>query len=338
MQIPAGPPTARHEQTPIEDAHGQVWHNWATDGWDQFDAVTITVSGAQQFVTTAPTGTGLVIGSQAGDGNHRVAYLRRGTEGIDQEVTTLILPPVGFIATNAQCGHLHRVRQYAPGRWEGIAIWTAVVGGGYNLINTRGVRWDGVTLFQSDGDAASSADAGFIDRSVRVWARQRFQFGTWVYQLDVTPTHAWGLAINDRINVTSVSGAPDETNIPVGNVDTIGGSVQATPATTGALAWSPTPAGTVTPASDQKRYAPFWLRSRVTGRSETSQVVEWMRWRLGEAMPDWSDPRVQRRTITANANVPALAVSEGRAALWAAHMTAGSGVRFGDLKTSLVAS
>jgi hypothetical protein len=338
VQLPAGPPFARHEQTPLEDAHGATWHNWTTDGWEQFDPVTITVDVGQTFVTSVPTGTGLVLGTGAGHGNHRVAYLRKGTDKVDGEISATILGPVGWNAGGAQQGVIHRVRQISPGLWEGIAVWTAVVGGGYNLINTRGVRWDGVTLFQSDGDLASSADTTFIDRSLRVWARQRFQFGQWVGEYHALPAHLWGLAVGDVLNVASVSGLADETGRAATVADRISGVVQIQPATTGAVAWAPVPAGTITPAGDEKRWCPFVLRSRVVGHDPFQQTVEWMRYRLGEPPPDWSDPRVQRKAIAANASVPRLAVDQGLDALWNAHMHDGSGGRWGDLRFQAVAA
>ena len=342
MPVPPGPPFTRHEQTPLEDVHGATQHNWAVDGWAAFDPVTISVDVGQTFSTTAATGTGTVIGTGAGHGNHRVAYLRKGTDKIDGEIESLILGPIGWNNGGAQQGQIHRVREISPGLWEGIAIWTAVVGGDYGLINTRGVRWDGTTLFQSDGDIASSADTPYIDRSLRVWGRQRFQFGSWINEYHALPAHLWGLRVSDQVTITSVSGTGfNETAQPVTNVDPIGGIVQLVdPVDTGAVAFAITPGGLITPAgtSSQRKWCPYWLRSRVTGRDPFNQTVEWMRYRWGEPRPDWSDARVQRRTITANAGVPALAVSEGRDALWAAHFHDGSGGQWGDFRSQVVST
>jgi hypothetical protein len=322
----------------MEDAHGGTWHNWATDGWEPFEPIVISADGNQAFATSVVTGTGTVIATQPTGGNMRVAHVRSGTEKYDGEITSLIMGPIGWNAGGAQQGHIHRVREVSPGLWEGIAVWTAVVGGGYNMINTRGVRWNGATLFQSDGDVATVGDTPYIDRSLRVYARQRFQFGQWVSELHALPVHLWGMVTGDRINVASVTGMADETARTVGQANTLGGVVQFEPVQTGTLAYAVSPAGTITPAGDEKRWCPFWLRTRVVGGTASAQTVEWMRWRLGDPTPDWADPRVQRKAIAANANVPALALGPGRDAIWNAHYVNGSGGRWGDLKFQAVAS
>lgn len=308
-------------------------HSWTEEGWAPYRPVVMTDDAGQTFATTVATGSGIITGTGAGHGNHRVAYLRDCTTWADSEMTSLILPPVGWNNGGAQVGHFHRVRERLPGQWEAIAVWTAVVGGDYGLLNTRGVRFDGATLLQSDGDIASSADTPFIDRSLRIWGRQRFQFGSWINEYHALPTHLWGLSVGDLVTTTSVSGTGfNETAQPVTNVDRIGGIVQlADPSDTGAVAFAITPGGTLTPAgtSAEKRWAPYWLSTRVVGGTSSAATVEWMRWRYGEPQPDWSDARVQRKAIAANANVPELATAPGQCGLWGAHFHDGSAGMFG---------
>lgn len=322
----------------FQDDETVVEHDWERHGWAAFNPVTITVDGAQVFVGTVASGLGVLTGTQAGAGSHRVAYLRSGTRWRDSEITSVVFGPAGtaWNGTNAQQGHLHRVRPVSgvPGMWEGIAIWTAVFGGGYELINTRGVRFDGATLFQSGGDAASSGDAGFIDRSLIVDARQRLNFGSWLNQYRAIPMHLNGLKVGTLVTIANVSGTGfDQTDIAVNAVDPATGLVQVIdPTDTTTVAWGSTPTGTVIPsgASAPARYVPFAVSSRVEGDDPDSQVVAWKRWKhLYEDEPDWGSQRVQRKTITSNVDVPDLAVGSGHCALWGAHFHDGSAGTWG---------
>lgn len=320
-------------------------HDWGLHGTSDFTAVPISVDVGQAFTLGAVTGTGTVTGTQAGHGNHRVAYVHSCPDAADGEMVSLVLGPTGWNNGGAQQGHIHRVREISPGLWEGIAVWTSVFGGGYELINTRGVRWDGTTLFQSDGDLATSADLAFIAREVRVHARERFQFVTpWFNKYHVMPRNPysqvgqWGLAIGDLVTITAVSGTGfNETNIVVQDINVVGGYVQVQdPVDTGAVPYNITPDGVITPSStsSQKRFAPFFMASRVVGGSASSATVEWKRWRYedGPIGPDWSDSRVQRRAIASNAGVPQLATQPGRFALWAAHFHDGSAGSWGQVR------
>lgn len=232
-------------------------HSWTDEGWSPFTPVTMTDDAGQVFATTVVTGTGVITGTQAAHGNHRVAYLRDCTDWVDSEVTSLVYGPVGWNNGGAQQGHLHGVREISPGVWEAIAVWTAVVGGGYELLNVRGVRWDGTTLLQSSGDAATSADQSYIDRALRLWGRQRFQFGSWINEYHALPPHLWGLSVGDLVTTTAVSGTGfNETAQPVTNVDRTGGIVQLVdPSDTGAVAFAITPGGLMAPGGvhSQKR-------------------------------------------------------------------------------------
>src|ERR671923_1583371 len=105
--------------------HG-VDHDFKRDGWNGFTKVVITSDGVQVFTeSVSATGRGRVTGAAA-PGNHRVAHLRDGTVERDSVITSVIYGPgSGWGGTNAQQGHLHRVREISPGLWEGIAIWTS---------------------------------------------------------------------------------------------------------------------------------------------------------------------------------------------------------------------
>jgi hypothetical protein len=319
-------------------------HDWAVHGTDDFTPVVITDDDPQVFSLTAPTGTGTITGTVAGNGNHRVAYVHSCPAVADGEMTSLILGPTAFATTNAQQGHIHRVREISPGVWEGIAVWTAVVGGGYELINTRGVRWDGVTLQQSNGDIATSADTPFLDRSMRVYARERFQFGAWFNRYHVLPRNSWGqagqwgLQNGDLVTITAVSGTGfNETNVAVQEINASTGYLQVQdPADTGAVAYAVSPDGLIIPSStsSQKRWTPYYLATRVVDGSASAATVEWKRWRYEEGPdgPDWSDARVQRRAITPSAGVPELATEPGQFALWAAHFHTGSAGSWGSVR------
>jgi hypothetical protein len=89
--------------------------------------------------------------------------------------------------------------------------------------------------------------------------------------------------------------------------------------------------------TNQKRWAPFWLSTRVRGGSASSVVVEAKRWRPEDGEPDWSDARVMRQTIATNGNVPALALGPGSCALWGAHFISTSSGSWGAVRAMEVA-
>jgi hypothetical protein len=69
-----------------------------------------------------------------------------------------------------------------------------------------------------------------------------------------------------------------------------------------------------------KQYSPMWLASRVRGGDDTTVVIEYKRWRPSESEPSWNGPRVRRRTITTDADVPFMPNQRGHAGLWTAHL------------------
>jgi hypothetical protein len=316
---------------------GRVEHDWVGEGWGPFEAVVMSADGAQAFTQWVADGAGVLTATEPGAGNLRVAYLRDGTDWTDSEMTSLIVGPEGWNGiNNAQQGHLHRVREVEPGLWEGIAVWTAVVGGTYELLNVRGVRFDGATLFQSGGESATRADAGDIDRTVRVLGRERFQFiSTWINQFQCLPADLHGLGPGDIVSIADVSGDGfNEAAIAVGQADRAAGMVQIVePTDTTTEAFVYTPAGLIRPAGvdGMKRWCPFWLSTRVRGGTDMALTVEIKRWRDRDPEPDWSDRRVIRHPIAAAGNVPALAPGPGLCGLWGAHFSSGSSASWGAL-------
>jgi hypothetical protein len=318
-------------------ASPEVVHDWDLDGWDPFTPVVISDDDPQVFDLTVASGRGVITGSVADNGNHRVAYLREGTLWADSEITSVIYGPGGtaWTGTNGQQGHLHRVREVEPGVWEAIAAWTAVFGGGYETINTRAVRFDGATLFQGDGDIATSADIPFIDRRLAIVSKERTTgFGLFFNNMGVTPAHLYGLAGGDIVTVDSTDATMDQTDIAVNGATPGTGVVQVVEPTTLSTSALAVDRGHITPSgvSRSKRWVPYVMSTRVVGGDATAAVLELKRWRLGDPEPDWSDPRVQRQDVTANAGVPTVPTEPGLCALWAAHFFGGSTGTFGGLR------
>lgn len=314
-------------------------HDFARDGWSGFTPEVMSVDGDQVFDAAVVDGRGRITGTQAGDGNHRVAYLRAGTDWADSEVRSVIWGPSDdWSGTNAQQGHLHRVREISPGVWEGIAVWTAVFGGDYSLLNTRAVRFDGVDLLQSGGDDATiGAAIDTIDRRVGVVAVLIGAFTTHWYRFTTPERLAHINNTGDTITVSGMSddqfnhediAVDDVNNIPAGVIRVVGGSGTQGDWSFDGVGASPL----ITPTSRQRRWVPYTLATRVIGGDSSAATVEWMRWRPEDGPPDWGDPRVQRRDIATNANVPELPVGPGLCGLWGAHFHTGSYGEFGQLE------
>lgn len=323
--------------------HGLVEHDWARDGWAPFTPVVMTADEEQAFEQTVVDGAGVLTSTAPTGGSFRVAYLREGTVCRDSEVTSLVLGPGDWAFTNAQQGHLHRVREVAPGVWEAIAVWTAVFGGGYQLLNVRGVRFDGTTIWQSGGDDATAGDFGFIDHATRLTGVRRFTgFGLFLNEYQARDTGRLAhLLTGDLVTIADLTDTSfNETAVALnGSVGPSGVAQVLDPTHTDLVPWTPVAGGTLVPVSDEKRVCPFWLSTRVRGGTASALTVELKRWRPDEPEPDWSDVRVQRRAVVPDVDVPALAVDAGYAALWGAHFLDGSsgawgGARFRRLSTA----
>jgi hypothetical protein len=317
--------------------HGLVEHDWSRDGWEPLTPVVMSADGAQVFEASVVDGRGVVTGTQAGNGGLRVAYLRSGTDWRDGEVRSLVYGPTAdWDGSNAQQGHLHRVRQVSSGLWEGIAVWTTVVGGfRYDFLHCNAVRFDGTTLSQGTGAPGFGAtDASSFERRVVVNRANRVDAFDVVQFRHCLPTHLYGLADGDLVSVTGmVEASLNLSNVAVSGVNRSTGFFQAASATAGDLT-DEAAGGTVLHAGVDvnRRYCPFWLATRAVGGTGSSVTVEAKRWRPEDPEPDWGDARVLRGTITPSVGVPALPNGAGLHGLWNAHYHDGSGGAWGDLR------
>jgi hypothetical protein len=317
--------------------HGVIDHDWDMHGWAPFTPVTITEDAATSASQSVVGGKGVLTGAGVGGGD-RIAYLRSGTEWLDSEITSLIIGPTGWVGNNAQQGHLHRIRPISPGSttYEAIAVWTAVFGGGYNLLNTQNVRFDGTSLLQGGGPGASSADAGYIDRTARITAIDRFQFINWISEYTLADAALLShLIAGDLVTITGTADATmNETNVAVlgqANIATSQVQVQDPAHTTAVpLTFS---GGSIVPTSNEKKYCPYWLSTRVRGGSAASVTGQWKRWRHNEPEPPWSDPRVQTFTCVPDVDIPAgPPAAAGFCGLWNAHVSNGSTTQWGPVR------
>jgi hypothetical protein len=322
-------------QSSVDSAIGVV-HDWDLNGWTPFTEVVITADGSQDFTKTVDAGAGKVAGTLAGNGNHREAHMLAGTDWVDSEMTSLIFSPVGWVSGGAQQGHIHRMREVSPGLWEGIAVWTGVFGTDYRGLNIRGVRFDGTTLLQSGGDAATGADSDYLDRRMLVRATERISFGSMIQQYRVVDADKLlHMAVGDIVDAESfVDSSFNQTDVAIGGIDHTTGNISITDPESGpVVGLTAVYNGRITPDSTngQKRWTPYWMTTRVRGTSTASQIVEVKRWKPEDREPDWGDPRVLRRTILSNANVPDLAIGQGHCALWIAHFISTSSGKFGKV-------
>lgn len=323
-------------------ASAEVAHDWAVDGWTPFTAITMTDDAPQAFAQSVANGKGVLTATQASGGGLRVAYAREGTLWADSEITTPIVGPTDWAATNAQQGHIHRVREVSPGLWEGIAVWTSVFGGDYGTLLINGVRWDGTTLFQATAGSAT-ADQPYIDRTMRVRSRSRVNFGGVIQSYEVIENaNLADLIVGDIIDITSLADASyNEAAIAIAQIDTGQGTISVFDPASGpndAAALAVTGKIQPTQSVNQKRWCPYVLSSRVVGGSDSSVTVEVMRYKPQEGRPDWSDTRVQRATLTPTVDVPSLATEPGLCALWGAHFIDGSSGAFGSPRFRQVGS
>ena len=332
-----GPVSALEGRVDALEAPTEVHHSWSRDGWDPFDAITITAHGAQTFVPSVENNQGVLTSTEPGLGSLRVAYAHEATDGwADSEITSAIIGPVGPVAwtgDNAQQGHLHRIAEVTPGVWRAIAIWTSVVfGNGYNHLHVALVEWDGATLTQN-GPADSgfgSAGAAWIDRQTIAIAHARVLGVADRFQL-ATPARLAHLVSGDRVDLASFSdpllngtGREVQPVDPEGIMNVIRPDAQAD------APWS-FARGVIRPAANPKRYAPFGLRTRVTNDGDDI-VVEAIRWRHNvDPEPGWDHPSAQRSVITPGGNVAA-APAAGKCGLWGAHFYGGSAGAWGDIR------
>lgn len=327
---------------------GAVLHDWTLHGTRGWTPVVINQDSAQAFTLTANNGRGTIAAGASSSGNHRVAYLHDNTEWRDGVVTSLIWGPTAdWSGVNAQQGHLHRVRQISTTTWEGIAVWTSIVGGAdYGYLHANGVRFNGTTLSQATNadlifGPFGYGDSAYIDHRLCVIGTQRSQPILWANDFRVQRPQLVTVAATDIVDIADFTDTTfNETGVAVNSIiDGPGGVLRFIEGvSTNAVAYAAVKAGTITPAGvdSQKRWCPFWLASRVIGGTVSSVTIEAKRWRVDEAEPDWGDARVQRAATTVSASVPQLAIGAGRHGLWGAHFLSTSGGAFGNVRMERV--
>lgn len=322
---------------PIQDV---ITHDWSLDSWGDFEPITITEDGDQEFDLSVVNGKGHIQGDSSG-GNLRVAYTHLGTDGwLDSEIRSVIWGPTEpWVGNNAQQGHIHRVREVSPGNYEGIAFWTSVVfGANYSFIHVNAIRFDGTTLLQGDGSEvnAGTSDSDWIDRDVMIEGRDHINAFT-ATRVRYTPRSNFQYVTNED-TVSTIDMDDSDLNVEDADVATNdisrGQIAIINNEPNGDIPWSIAqwdsrvrPTG----GSLNKRWVPYVLATRVRGGSSSEIPVEYKRWRLEDPEPDWGDPRVRRGTVQTNDNIPDLPVEGGRCALWGAHFYDGSGGEFGDI-------
>jgi len=329
-----------HESSLLgSSVHGVVEHDWGRSDWSSLNPVVITADGAQSFATSIVDGKGRLSGPLS-NGSLRVAYLLPNTNWADSEMRSVIWGPATTWATNnAQQGHLHRVREYSPGQWEAIGIWTSVVfGGDYSYLHVASVRWDGTynSLKQSGGSMTGAQDSSYIDRTLSIINIQRWQFVSWFNQYHaIQPDRFKFITTSDTVTASDFADATfNETNKNLFGIDlNLNKFIIVDDTDTNAVDPTHVGAGIIRPSSGslQKRWTPFVMATRVIGGDANTVPIEIKRWRLGEPEPDWGEPRVRRGTVTSNGTVPSLALGPGQNALWNAHFYNGSGGDWGNI-------
>lgn len=320
----------------VDRLEARVEHRWDVHDWSVFTPVVITADGDTdpEFTLSVSAGAGVVSNADS-ETSLRVAYLRDGTEDwVDSGMRSLFLAPATWNGNNVQQGHLHRVRALGGGVYEGVAIWTSVVFGGTMAnLHCKSVRFDGTTLAQSGNSGAaadpSAADSAYIDRTLALTGMFRSTgFGLFFNNYVCIPNHLYGLAQGDIVTIDSNTSTYDETNVAVNGAAPGTGRVQVIEPTTQSTTALAVDTGTIRPSStsEMKRWAPFWMATRVIG-----DVVYIKRWRPEEGEPSWSNARVQRVTLATDADVPSLAAGPGACGLWAAHFYGGSSGSWGDI-------
>jgi len=334
---------AVHAAAPLDDGvHGVVERVWSQDGAADLTRVVMTQDGANSFTPAVDDDGVLEFTASGSEGSHREAWLIPDSSFAGSEVRSVVWGPAGWTGNNAQQGHLHRVREISPGLFEAIAVWTSVLSGfglDYSYLHVTGVRFDGAALLQGDGTGTfGNTGRTAIDRRAPVRGRQRLDIGGGAWRNRYwpgRPDRLDHLAVGDLVTIDEINDSTfNETDTPLTAIDRQLGQIEVEEATTlSAAAFSPgSYAGRVTPASDERRWCPFVLATRVVGGDSGTVPVEVKRWRLGEPEPDWGDPDVARGDALSNANVPELALGPGDCALWVAHIRDASTVRYGDVR------
>lgn len=332
-----------HENLLADDgAHGVVEHNWGRHTWSDLTIMVRTPDAGATWVRTVENGKGVVTATQAsGGGGLRTVASHPDTSWADGEIRSLILPPSKWIGDNTQMGHSHRLREISPGLWEAINIWTSVVfGGDYGTLHVAAVRNDGTNPTLQSATANDTGNESIsIDQRSRIRAHRRLLFGSYIsqYRVDTSRGLLNNLADGDIVTIAELADTTfNETNIAIsGTPNGVDQVVQVIdPADTTTPGWAAALEGHVTPSSTSamKRWAPFYMATRVIGGTTSSVPVEIKRWRKDEPEPSWNDRRVRRVDVVPNANVPAMPLGPGLHGILDAHLHSDTSQYWGDLR------
>lgn len=317
-----------HEDAPANDGvHGVFEHRWDVDGWAPFTQNIITADGAQVFTPTVTGHRARVTSAAVAAGNHRVGYVRNGTNWPDSEIESIMYPPSAWAPSpvnRPQMGHMHRIQPVpgSPGTWRAwVASYDIAFGtSGFNLATWQ---WEGTTLIQgSGGGATADIGPGSADRASRVnWVQRIDAFDVAVY--GVIPNDAHGLAVGDTVDIANCTQAAFNftgkviNGVPYGKVqipDLTVGDVAVTFAT-----------ADLYPSTTNTRYFPRKVKSRLLG-----DILGVKLWRFDEPEPDWSD-LTRTRFITTPPTSPPLPSGSGLCGLTFGHAHDSSYTEIGDV-------
>lgn len=279
-----------------------VLHNWDTDGWTPFTTRVVSADpGATQTTSVTTPGRGRVTAhASASFGNYRVAYIRAGTNWANSRITSLWWGSNVYNSSVAtpQMGVFHR-GQIIGGVFTAVVITN-------NIFLTDPFQYN-QNLWQSDitasiltlGDAGGSKDFNAaLNRSVAITSKQRINFAGFINSLTAVPSHLYGMAQNDIVNVASSDSTFTGATETLTGANTGSGSLSYTELTTLSTSALAIDTGTVTPPIP-KKFWPMWMVSELIGTTLRVKV-----WRYQDQEPDWgSSGNVQTYDITAATNL-----------------------------------
>jgi hypothetical protein len=149
------------------------------------------------------------------------------------------------------------------------------------------------------------------------------------------------LVVGDKIDVTEMGDTSfNEADVAISSIDYDDCRVTLLDPAAGAdVAEFRATAGKVQADSgtSMKRWAPFWMSTRVRGGTSSSVTVQVKRWRPEDPEPDWGSyggavARTARPAVIPNANIATMPTEPGHCALWTAHLLDSSSVSWGGAR------
>jgi hypothetical protein len=146
----------------------------------------------------------------------------------------------------------------------------------------------------------TSIQSNYLDRQLRVFAIERFQFGSWFNEYACLPPHLNGIRAGAETVTIDVPDATfDDTNAVIQASDQKAGVIQTAEGTTlSAVAYTATK-GTATPPTHQ-RYWPYWVKSWTDDDKLFAKCWRWL-----DTEPDDSDAVRVATFDAAGAQAPA---------------------------------